>query len=109
MQDRFTKVLLLGAGALIGVLATTTLVRQEPAQAQAQAPRTGAQPAAPGGGAMPAGATQPGSGSVAVGVSGPYVFIVHGRGNDVGTYVYHCDPATRQVMAVTPVNPPAQR
>jgi hypothetical protein len=102
MQDKLTTVLLLGAGVLLGILATTTLTRQEAAQAQPQ--RGGAA----GGGAMPPAAAPAGGASVAVAVSGPYVFIVHARANDVGTYVYHCNPETRQVTAISPINATVQ-
>ena len=98
MQDKFTKTLLLTVGVLLGVLVGTTLLRQDNANAQVQ-PRGGV-PA--GAGAAPA--MQAGDGAVAVGVSGPFVFIVHSKGAsaELATYVYHCDPTTRKVSSVTP-------
>jgi len=100
MQDKFTKPLLLAVGVLLGVLVGTTLLRQDNANAQVQ--RGGGLPA--GAGAVQAAAMQSGDGGVAVGVSGPFVFIVHakGAGAELSTYVYHCDPTTRKVTSVTP-------
>ena len=98
MKDKFTKPLLVAVGLLVGVLVGITLLRPHHANGQVQ--RGGGVPA--GAGAAPA---MPGAdGAVAVGVSGPFVFIVHARGAgaELSTYVYHCDPTTRKVTTVTP-------
>ena len=99
MKDKFTKPLLVAVGLLVGVLVGTTLLRPDHANGQVQR----------GGGGVPAGAgaapaMQGNDGAVAVGVSGPFVFIVHARGAgaELSTYVYHCDPTTRKVTTVTP-------
>lgn len=101
MQDKFIKPMLLIGGVLLGVLVGTTLLRQNHANGQVAGQR--------GGGGVPAGAgaapaMQGNDGAVAVGVSGPFVFIVHARGAgaELSTYVYHCDPTTRKVTTVTP-------
>ena len=98
MQDKFIKPMLLIGGVLLGVVVGTTLFRQNHANGQVQ-PRGGV-PA--GVGAAPG--MQGADGAVAVGVSGPFVFIVHARGAgaELSTYVYHCDPTTRKVTTVTP-------
>ena len=101
MKDKFTKPLLVAVGLLVGVLVGITLLRPDHANGQTQGQRGGGIPAGAGAApAMPAGA----DGAVAVGVSGPFVFIVHARGAgaELSTYVYHCDATTRKVTTVTP-------